>query len=150
MSSLLIPAKKLYEWLYSRTWPRQKRQYSFSRVRPLGARWVAAPLQPGHSQHGCSARSRRSWSGLTRIRSNRGESLDMTGHYADAVRPPSSLDKIDIAPSGTRVSGIDPRRLTRANVSSAHAAKRHGHEHPRSHHEEADQGFGAGATRRRR
>src|SRR5215813_15484658 len=144
MSSLLIPAKKLYEWLYSRTWPRQKRQYSFSRVRPLGARWVAAPLQPGHSQHGCSARSRRSWSGLTRIRSNRGESLDMTGHYADAVRPPSSLDKIDIAPSGTHISGIDPGSR-RGLMRATHAAKRLAHEHPRSHHGEADQGFGAGA-----
>src|SRR4051794_27118294 len=93
MSSVLIPAKKLYEWLYSRAWSRQNRQYSFSRVRPLGARWMAAPPQPGHSQGGCSARKRRFWSGLTRMRSNKGDSLDMTDHYAGAAWEPSSLDK---------------------------------------------------------
>src|SRR5882757_751102 len=95
MSLSLIPAKKLYEWLYSRTWPRQNRQYSFASVRPLGARWVAAALQFGHSQAGQLARKRRSRSGLTLIRSNSGESFFMTDHYADGDRPPARLDKAD-------------------------------------------------------
>src|SRR6266702_8134635 len=93
MSSVLMPAKKLYAWLYSRTWSRQNRQYSRSRSRPLGARWVAGALQFGHSQAGHWARSRRSLSGLTRMRSNRGESLFMTDQYARVAEPSSSLDK---------------------------------------------------------
>ena len=60
-------------------------QYSRSRSRPLGARWVAGALQAGHSQAGHSARSRRSLSGLTRMRSKRGESLFMTDQYARTV-----------------------------------------------------------------
>src|SRR5215470_16756356 len=92
MSSALMPAKKLYAWLYSRTWSRQKRQYSRSRSRPLGARWVAGALQFGHSQAGHWARIRRSLSGFTRMRSNRGESLFMTDQYARGETTASRLD----------------------------------------------------------
>src|ERR1700756_312553 len=77
-----MPAKKLYEALYSRTWSRQKRQYSRSWSRPFGARCVAPCVQPGQSHEGSDVRSRRSSSGLTRMRSNRGESNFMTQHYA--------------------------------------------------------------------
>jgi hypothetical protein len=35
------------------------------------------------------------------MRSNRGESLDMTEHYADVEQEPSSLDKVEYLP-GTR------------------------------------------------
>src|SRR5215471_2839762 len=92
MSSALMPAKKLYAWLYSRTCSRQNRQYSRSRSRPLGARWVAGAWQFGHSHPGHCARRRRSLSGLTRMRSNRGESLFMTDQYARRAEPSSSLD----------------------------------------------------------
>src|SRR5262245_13512998 len=88
-----MPAKKLYVWLYWRTWSRQNRQYSRSRSRPLGARWVAGASQFGQSQAGHWVRSRRSLSGLTRMRSNRGESYFMTDQYARATKTPSSLDK---------------------------------------------------------
>src|SRR5439155_9015839 len=69
-----------------------KPQYSRSRSRPLGARWVAGAAQFGHSQAGHCARSRRSLSGLTRMRSNRGESLVMTDQYARVAEISSSLD----------------------------------------------------------
>src|SRR5579883_3069970 len=75
IASSLMPAKKLYELLYSRTCSRQNCQYSLARSRPLGARCVAGPLHPGHWQGGSCARKRRSWSGFTRMRSNSGESL---------------------------------------------------------------------------
>src|SRR5271168_3023288 len=70
-----MPAKKLYELLYSRTCSRQNCQYSLARNRPFGARWVAGESQRGHWQAGRSARGRRSWSGLTLILSKSGESL---------------------------------------------------------------------------
>ncbi len=63
--------------------------------RPLGARWVAGALQPGHSQAGHSARSRRSLSGLTLMRSNSGELLFMTVHYARTAVTPARLDNRD-------------------------------------------------------
>src|SRR4051812_46133798 len=71
----------------------QKRQCSFSRGRALGARCVAALLQPFHSQHGASGLRRRSWLGLTRMRSNKGESDVMTEYYAELAMTPSSLDR---------------------------------------------------------
>src|SRR3954453_3666325 len=71
----------------------QKRHCSFSRGRALGARCVAALVQPFQSQHGPSGRARRSWLGLTRMRSNKGESDFMTEHYAELAMTPSSLDR---------------------------------------------------------
>jgi hypothetical protein len=50
-------------------------------------------VQPFHSQHGPSGRARRSSLGLTRIRSNKGESNFMTEHYAELAMTPSSLDR---------------------------------------------------------
>src|SRR5262249_60511938 len=86
MSSALMPEKKLYGCLYPQTGRRQNRQYSRSRSRPLGARWVAGALQFGHSQAGHWVRSRRSLSGLTRMRANRGESLFMTDKVARGAK----------------------------------------------------------------
>ena len=93
-----------------------------------------APLQPGHSQVGLSARSRRSLSGLTRMRSNRGESFFMTDHYAGAAQLPSSLDKDDCALSALRRAGLT------AAIGSRYADS---HGNPRSHHGQVDQGFRA-------
>src|SRR5580704_16296282 len=88
-----MPAKKLYELLYSRTCSRQNRQYSLARSRPFGARWVAGASQRGHSQGGSSARSLRSWSGLTLMRSNSGEFGFIVFDYAAAAREPARLDR---------------------------------------------------------
>src|SRR6187200_2283274 len=107
MSSGFMPEKKLYVWLYCRTCSRQNRQYSRSRSRPLGARWVAGALQLGHSQPGQWARSSRSLSGLTLMRSYRGESYFMTDQYERAGMTPSSLDKCDLAFSARTVALTD-------------------------------------------
>jgi hypothetical protein len=50
-------------------------------------------LQFGQSQAGAWGCTRRSLSGFTRMRSNRGESFFMTDQYARAAKLPSSLDK---------------------------------------------------------
>src|SRR5580704_19079841 len=88
-----MPAKKLYELLYSRTCSRQNRQYSLALRRPFGARWVAGASQRGHSQGGSSARSLRSWSGLTLMRSNSGEFVFIGFDYAAAAMEPARLDR---------------------------------------------------------
>ena len=93
-ASSLIPAKKLYESLYSRTWSRQNCQYSLARSRPFGARWVAGALHFGHWQAGNSSRSLRSWSGLTRMRSNSGEFVLIVIDYACAAMTPARLDSV--------------------------------------------------------
>src|SRR6266508_695094 len=137
MSSVLMPAKKLYEWLYSRTCSRQNRQYSRSRSRPLGARWVAGAVQLGQSQPGHWARSSRSLSGLTLMPSNRGESIFMTFQYARVAMTPSSLDKRDWALSSRTLfpySGIDRRAWLPLSGD---------HGNPRSDHRKVDQGFRA-------
>src|SRR3954449_12268471 len=92
-----MPEKKLYEWLYSRTWLRQKCQYSLSLARPLGARCGALFLQLGHSQRidasrACACCFALSLLGLMRMESkNLDESIGMTD-YDNATRKASSLD----------------------------------------------------------
>jgi len=70
---VLMPAKKLYELLYSRTCSRQKRQYSPARSRPFGARCVAAAAQSGHFATRKPRVTPAVQVGLTLIRSNSGE-----------------------------------------------------------------------------
>src|SRR5258708_14891552 len=92
-----MPEKKLYDWLYSRTWLRQKCQYSLSLARPLGARCGPLFLQSGHSHITASSRARAccfalSLLGLMRILSkNFDESIAMAD-YDNAMRNASSLD----------------------------------------------------------
>src|ERR1700676_657604 len=88
-----MPAKTLWELLYSRTCSRQNRQYSLACSRPFGARWVAGASQRGHWQGGSSARSLRSWSGLTLMRSNSGEFVFIVVDYAVAAMEPARLDR---------------------------------------------------------
>jgi hypothetical protein len=64
-----------------------------ARSRPFGARWVAGDSQRGHWQGGSSARSLRSWSGLTLIRSNSGEFVFIVFDYAVASMAPARLDR---------------------------------------------------------
>src|SRR3984893_1177656 len=91
-----MPAKKLYELLYSRTCSRQNRQYSLACSRPFGARWVAGASQRGHWQGGSSARSLRSLSGLTLMRSNSGEFSFIVFDYAVAAMEPARLDRAQL------------------------------------------------------
>src|SRR5271169_1072167 len=91
-----MPAKKLYELLYSRTCSRQNRQYSVARSRPFGARWVAGASQRGHWHGGSSARSLRSRSGLTLMLSNSGEFVFIVHDYAVASMAPARLDRVQM------------------------------------------------------
>src|SRR3954470_22521295 len=92
-----MPEKKLYDWLYSRTWLRQKCQYSLSLARPLGARCGPLLVQSGHSHITASSRARAccfalSLLGLMRMESkNFDESIGMAD-YDNAMRKASSLD----------------------------------------------------------
>src|ERR1700761_9055745 len=92
-----MPEKKLYDWLYSRTWFRQKCQYSLSLARPLGARCGPLFLQSGHSHMAASSRAcaccfALSLFGLMRMESkNLDESIGMAD-YDNATRKASSLD----------------------------------------------------------
>src|SRR6202142_1266774 len=92
-----MPEKKLYDWLYSRTWLRQKCQYSLSLARPLGARCGPLFLHSGHSHIADSSRAAAccfavSLLGLMRMESkNFDESIGMAD-YDNAMRKASSLD----------------------------------------------------------
>src|SRR5260370_3150391 len=92
-----MPEKKLYDWLYSRTWLRQKCQYSLSLARPLGARCGPLFLQSGHSHIVAASRAAAccfalSLLGLMRMESkNLDESIGMSD-YDNAMRKASSLD----------------------------------------------------------
>src|SRR6185295_5675625 len=92
-------------------------------MRPFGARCVPPSAQPGHSHTGVPLRGRRSTSGLTRIRLNRGESSFMTLHYGEADAAPASLTNTNdtrstMHPSGKtgqmRVNEIITEKLTEA------------------------------------
>src|ERR1700742_433859 len=89
-----MPEKKLYDWLYSRTWLRQKCQYSRSLPRAFGARCGAVFLHPGHS-HVVASSLTRTFSfaaGLIRILSKYFESKDMAG-YNNTVLEASGQSK---------------------------------------------------------
>src|SRR6476620_5202986 len=89
--------KKVYDWLYSRTWLRQKCQYSLSLARPLGARCGPLFLQSGHSHiaeasRACACCFALSLLGLMRMESkNFDESIGMA-NFDYATRKASSLD----------------------------------------------------------
>src|SRR5260221_13906154 len=92
-----MPEKKLYDGLYSRTWLRQKCQYSRAFSRPLGARCGPLFGQSGHS-HPCAASRACACCfalcllGLMRMESkNLDESIGMTD-FDYATRKASSLD----------------------------------------------------------
>src|ERR1700751_419865 len=92
-----MPEKKLYDWLYSRTWLRQKWKYWRAFSRPFGARCGPRLWQPGHSHWAASSRAcascfALSLFGLMRMRSkNFDESIGMTD-FDYATRKASSLD----------------------------------------------------------
>src|SRR6516162_10552750 len=92
-----MPEKKLYDWLYSRTWLRQKCQYSRAWLRPLGARWAPRFWQPGHSHMAVSSRAcaccfAPGLVGLMRIRSKNFEESIGMADFDYATRKASSLD----------------------------------------------------------
>src|ERR1700712_1929863 len=92
-----MPWKKLYDWLYSRTWLRQKCQYSLELSRPLGARCGPLFLHSGHSHmaeasRACACCFALSLLGLMRMESkNLDESIGMTD-FDYAMPQASSLD----------------------------------------------------------
>src|SRR3954452_19901025 len=134
-----MPEKKLYDWLYSRTWSRQKCQYSREFSRPLGARCEPLFVQSGHwhgwasSRTGCRAAC---FLGLMRIESkNLDESIGMTD-FDYAPRKASSLDI-------TNTSG-GAGRLTKNNLMRISGD----YENPRCYHRKVARSFLAGKPRR--
>src|ERR1700709_500751 len=136
-----MPEKKLYDWLYSRTWLRQKCQYSLSLARPLGARCGPLFLQSGHSHIAASSRAAAccfalSLLGLMRMESkNLDESIGMSD-YDNATAKASSLDIANIS----LLFAIDEAR-------SRSYCRRHGHRQ-RHYHKQVARSFLAGKPRR--
>src|ERR1700688_5243762 len=98
--------------MYSRTWLRQKCQYSLSLARPLGARCGPLFLHSGHSHmtaasRACACCFALSLLGLMRMESkNFDESIAMAD-YDNAMRKASSLD---IANISLPMRAIDEKR----------------------------------------
>src|SRR5580698_1058525 len=126
-----MPEKKLYDWLYSRTWLRQKCQYSLSLARPLGARCGPLFLQSGHSHIADSSRACAccfavSLLGLIRMESkNFDESIGMAD-YDNAMRKASSLD---IAKPSSPICAVDETRSRTYCRGHEHPINRQAHYH---------------------